>query len=152
VRLSESSIRSLPKQSHWLNTTKSNQHPAFPIRPPKCPTDEAYFNAQSLYLDIGTKGYVSPLVEYGVRCPCDRYLLTCVGVWAEPRIRVQPKVSMQGSPINEAIHFAKSWMERSERHKVGTSSFSARSFSSTPRESRQRTVFLFGAFIEYSRK
>jgi hypothetical protein len=43
-------------------------------------------------------------------------------------------------------------MERSEGHKVGALSFSAKSFSSTPRESQQGTVFPFGAFIKIFEK
>jgi hypothetical protein len=43
---------------------------------------------------------------YSADSSCERYLLTSIGEsGAEPRARAQPKVSMQGGPINEAIHF-----------------------------------------------
>ena len=56
-------------------------------------------------------------------------------VCAEPQIRAQPKVSMQGNRSDT--------LERSEGYKIGTLSFSARSFISTPRESQQGTMFPF---------
>jgi hypothetical protein len=101
-----------PSRAHWLNATKSNQHPGFPNRLPNVRPTKVISTPSACVLVVlvhSTQGpkRVSQLIVYSARCACDRYLLTCIGESLNHEFAANRKRLCRGHcrPINEAIHF-----------------------------------------------